>query len=178
MVEALLSANIQTWLIPLLLVHLGPVAVFAKVYAAAPMLILGRWRELAVSVALLAITAPLLPWSTFVGDLPLIAEYFRMQTPYAIPVQVFIALLPVAGAALWAVGRWNAAWLIVPAAAAQQWYYTTLVMPTRSSVVAFLVCIPIPGSGLLALFGLALSELLGRRRASRVEPRLAAEGPP
>ena len=69
LVECVLSANIQAWLIPLLFLRAGPLAVFAKIYAAAPLVLLGRWRQLAVTGALLALTLPILPWTTFVADL-------------------------------------------------------------------------------------------------------------
>ena len=55
--------------------------------------------------------------------------------------------------ALWVVGRERAAWLAVPAIwPAQQFYYGTLVMPTRSKVAAAIVAFPVAGSGAAALF--------------------------
>jgi hypothetical protein len=168
LVEAVLSGNIQTWLIPLVLWRGGAVAVLAKVYAVVPLVGLGRWRALAAASVVLVGSIPLLPWATFVADLPLVLGYYRDQAAYALPLWLIVAVSPVALWALWRVGWERAGWMAVPALAAQQWYYATFVMATRSPVAAAVACIPVAGSGLLALLALAFTVT---RAGSRTSPR-------
>ena len=58
---ALEAARIAV-LVPLILVGAGPLAAFLKIYAIVPIALTLRWRALLVTVALLLVTAPLLPW--------------------------------------------------------------------------------------------------------------------
>ena len=62
LVQSVISGNVQSLLVPLILVGAGPVAALLKVYAAVPLVILGRWRALIVLAGVLLITAPILPW--------------------------------------------------------------------------------------------------------------------
>ena len=70
------SGNVQAWLIPLMLSRMAPVAVLAKYYAAVPLVVLGQWRPLLVALGITVLTVPLLPWATFIDDLPIIADLF------------------------------------------------------------------------------------------------------
>jgi hypothetical protein len=154
--QAMLSANVQALLIPLILIGQGPLASFLKVYAAVPLAVLGRWRALFVAAIALVISAPVLPWATFFDRLPWITASLAEQTHYALPTAVLVAAVPFALIALAIVGRERAAWLVVPALwPSQQFYYGTLAMGARSAVAAALVALPVPGSGLLALLVLA-----------------------
>ena len=47
LVQACLSANVQTLIVPLILIPGGALAIIIKIYAGLPLLILGRWRSLA-----------------------------------------------------------------------------------------------------------------------------------
>ena len=62
----------------------------------------------------------------------------------------------------------RAAWL-APLALwpSQQYYYGTLVMPTRSQVAAAIVALPVTGSGLLAVAALSVLEWRDGRRIPR-----------
>jgi hypothetical protein len=162
LVEATVSGNLQTWLIPLILWRGRAVAVLAKTYAVVPLALLGRWRPLAVAAAMLVITAPLIPWVTFLEDLPLILGYYGDQAAYDLPLWLIVAVAPVALWALWRVGRERAAWMAVPALVAQQWYYATFVMATGSTLAAAVAALPVAGSGLLALIALGLRPDYGR----------------
>ena len=156
MTQALLSANIQTLLVPLLVVGQGSLATFLKVYAAVPMAILGRWRECLVTLVALVISAPVLPWGEFFDELPTITANLAEQTHYALPTPILVMAAPLALVALTSLKRDVAAWMAVPALwPSQQYYYGTLAMGTRSSLAAAIVAFPIPGSGLLALLVLA-----------------------
>jgi hypothetical protein len=182
LLEGVWSANIHIWLIPLLLTRAAPVAVFAKVYAVVPLVFLGRWRAQVATGALFLVTVPILPWATFIADLPAIAGYFGAQSHYALPLPVLLALAPFGLAALWLVGRERAGWMAVPAFAGYQWYYTTFVMATRSPVAAALAAVPVAGSGMLALLGLAMLRTWSARssatdRAARLSRSRQADRP-
>src|SRR4029077_453613 len=49
LVQACLSANVQTLIVPLILVPGGALAIIIKIYAGLPLLILGRWRSLLIA---------------------------------------------------------------------------------------------------------------------------------
>ena len=165
LVQCMLSANVQSLLIPLILLRAGPLATFLKIYAAVPLLFLGRWRALVVLIVLLVISIPVLPWATFLAESGVITQRLADQTRFALPTPFLIAATPIALIAMWVVGRERAAWLAVPALwPSQQYYYGSLAMGTRSGLAAALVALPVPGSGLIALLVLAAIEWRGGRR--------------
>ena len=59
------NANPQSLLIPLILLGAGPVAIFLKAYAVIPIALTLRWRALLVTAGALVVTAPFLPWATY-----------------------------------------------------------------------------------------------------------------
>lgn len=166
-----LSGNIQLLLLPLLLRGAGWAAGFLKIYAMVPVTILGQWRQLIIFALLLIATAPFLPWGTYISRFVEINAALAEQSHYGLTtVQSLILLVPALGA-MWVVGRERSAWLAVPALwPSQQWYYATLAMPARSQIVAFIIAIPISGSGTVALFALALLTLWQRRRLRDADP--------
>ena len=176
LVHSMLSGNVQALLVPLILLGAGPIAVLLKVYAGLPLLVLGRWRAVGITGLVMLVTVPLLPWESFIGQFPQISERLSEQSNYGLPTALLAILLPLALLALAVVGRERAAWLVVPAVwPAQQPYYGTLVLPTRSPLVTALVALPVPGSGLIALLVLAAvtwrSDRPERTRLRRVPVR-------
>ena len=166
LVQSVISGNVQSLLVPLILVGAGPVAALLKVYAAVPLIILGRWRALIVLAGVLLITAPILPWPAFLANLDEIGARLSSQNENGLPNLVLIVIAPAVLLALWVVGRERAAWLAVPAIwPAQQFYYGTLVMPTRSKVAAAIVAFPVAGSGAVALFVACAPYVAGTRSA-------------
>lgn len=165
LVQCLISGNVQTLLVPLILVGGGTLAVLFKIYAAVPLVILGRWWALLLAALILAATALVLPWAQYLGDLATINGRLVAQTKHYIPIEVVVVLAPLILAALAVVGRERAAWL-APLALwpAPQYYYGTFAMPLRSDIGAALVAFPVPGSGLLALSVLAALEWRNGRR--------------
>jgi hypothetical protein len=140
LVDAMWTGNIQAWLVPLILVGQGWLAVLAKVYAAVPLLILGRWRPLAIAVAIIIVTAPFLPWVSYLSQSGAIYGHLRDQAgglsapPYLIPLAVL---------ALIVMGRARAAWMTVPAIwPSTQWYYNTLAIPALTPIPAALMAVP------------------------------------
>lgn len=159
LIQTMVSANVHGLLIPLILLRAGPLAALLKAYAIPTLLIMGRWRAILVTAALVAITAPLLPWPVYFENAGLIAARLADQTKHHIPVAILIAISPAVMLALALVGRERAAWMAVLALwPSQQYYYGTLVLPARSQVAAAVIALPIPGSGILALGVLAAIE--------------------
>ena len=156
LVQCVLSANVHGLLVPLILLRGGPLAAFFKVYATIPLAILGRWRALAITGIALVVTAPLLPWAAYLGQFEAVSAHLAEQTKHHVPLALLVAIAPSVAVALTLVGRERAAWL-APLALwpSQQYYYGTLVMPTRSSVASAIVAVPVTGSGLLAVAALA-----------------------
>jgi hypothetical protein len=168
LVQSVISGNVQSLLVPLILGGAGPIAALLKVYAGVPLVILGRWRSLLVLTAVLVATAPILPWATFVAEYGTIAARLSTQNENGLPNSVLLALSPLVLVALWIVGRQRAAWLAVPAIwPAQQFYYGTLVLPTKSAIAAAIVAFPAAGSGTVALFVLAVITWREHRKAGR-----------
>jgi hypothetical protein len=160
LVQACLSANVQTLIVPLILIPGGALAIIIKIYAGLPLLILGRWRSLLIAAGAILVTVPFLPWGTYLGEFGLISQRLADQSKLTLPIGLLVLLSPLVVAALLVVGRERAAWLVVPAIwPSQQFYYGTIAMPSRSQVAAALIALPVPGNGLLALGVLALVTL-------------------
>ena len=166
LVQSVISGNVQSLLVPLILVGAGPVAALLKVYAAVPLIILGRWRALIVLAGVLLVTAPILPWQSFLANLDEIGARLSSQNENGLPNLLLVVIAPAVLLALWVVGRQRAAWLAVPAIwPAQQFYYGTMVMPTRSKIAAAIVAFPAAGAGTVALFVLAFITWRARGRS-------------
>jgi len=160
LVQSVLSANVQSLIVPLILINGGALAFILKIYAGLPLLILGRWRSLLVATGVLIVTAPVLPWATYVDQFGLISQRLADQSELTLPTGLLLLLSPLVVAALYVVGRERAAWLVVPAIwPSQQFYYGTIAMPARSQIALALIALPVPGNGLLALGVLAVVTL-------------------
>jgi len=191
LVQACLSANVQTLIVPLILLPGGALAVIIKIYAGLPLLILGRWRSLLLAAGAMMATVPLLPWGTYVSEFGVISQRLADQSKLTLPMGLLLLLSPLVVLALIVVGRERAAWLVVPAIwPSQQFYYGSIAMPSRSKIALALIALPVPGNGLLALGALALvtwgrgdrgalrSFAFGRRQDQRQpDPSLDWEGP-
>jgi hypothetical protein len=76
-------------------------------------------------------------------------------------------LIPPTLVALWIIGRDRAQWYVVPAVfPATQFYYVSLVLPAivGRPVLAALLAMPVPLMTPAVVIGLAVRELLERRR--------------
>lgn len=172
LVQCILSANIHGLLVPLILLRGGALAVILKIYAVVPLLILGRWVALAGAAVLIVITAPLLPWATYLAELGAISATLADQTKHHIPVLVLVLLSPLVVLSGAVVGRARGAWLVTLALwPSQQYYYGTLALATRSGLATAIVALPMTGAPIVALFALAVVEW---RRGTR--PTLVRRG--
>lgn len=138
-------------------------AVVTRVYAAVPLLVLGRWRGLVAAAAVGGATLPFLQWDRFVDQLPTIQATLSEQARGGLSAAVSPVLVVIAVAALLALGRRRAAWLAVPALWPDtQLYYASIAMPVLVDmpIVAFALATPlVPG---LIAGGLAAQAVVDR----------------
>ncbi|MBA2757118.1 MAG: hypothetical protein H0U37_06715 [Chloroflexi bacterium] len=151
--DSVMSGNPQGLLVPLILVGAGPVAAFLKVYALIPIVLTLRWRALLVTFGALLVTAPMLPWASYVAHLAELSTALTNQSSGGLSATAIPWLIPIAVVALIMCGREKAAWLAVPVVwPATQWYYSTLAVPALKGapVAAALMAINIPGATVAA----------------------------
>ena len=165
--QAIVPANPEPVVVACL-VAVGPVAnaiaPLVKIYAFAPLLGERRWRPIFACVALLAISAAVLPWGLFIHDLPIVTATLVAQTASLSAFDVPF-LLPIAVVGLAAVGLRRAGWLAVPVLWPHtQIHYAALSLPELSPLLAVGFSLPIPGAPPVALAAQALLE----RRQARV----------
>lgn len=147
------SGNLQTLLVPLILAGAGPLAAFLKLYALVPIALTLRWRAVLVTIGLLAITAPFLPWASYFAQFGALGQALVTQSDGGLSATAIPALIPVAIVALVLCGRERAAWLAVPVIwPSTQWYYATLAVPglRGAGAAAALMAVPVPGATVLA----------------------------
>ena len=161
--DAAWNGNPQNLLVPLILVGAGPLAVFLKIYAVVPIALTLRWRALVVTAVALAVTAPFLPWASYIERFGALSEALATQSDGGLSATALPWLIPIAVVALLFAGRERAAWLAVPALwPATQWYYSTLAVPALTPIAAAVIATPVPGAAVLA----AVIVALGRRNAN------------
>jgi hypothetical protein len=164
LIDGAWNANPQTLLVPLILVGAGPIAAFLKVYSIVPMALTLRWRALAITAALLLLTAPFLPWASYISQFSELSQVLATQSDGGLSATAIPWLIPIAVVALLLCGRERAAWLTVPVLwPSTQWYYSTLAMPALTSVAAALMALQVPGFAVVAA---AIAVAVERRRTS------------
>jgi hypothetical protein len=162
LVEALLVGNPDV-LVVALLVAAKPatdiVAAFLKVYAVLPIALLDRRRSIVWIALAVVVTAPFLPWASYVTHATQLVGVLNEQANGGRSALAYPLLVPIAIAALVVVGRRKAAWLIVPALwPATQHHYSVLALPASSRVMAAFLALPIPGAPVAAAVAGALTE--------------------
>ena len=171
LVDGIWNANVHVLVAPLLLLGLAPLAGVLKVYALAVPTIHGEWKSIALSGLVLVATIPILPWGTFLNELPAIVSQLSTQSRGGLSVTGFpppaaAALAVLAGAAIFIVGRERGAWFAVPVLwPSTQWYYSSTAIPGASSLAALVLAVPIGGGAFLALMVLAVETVVRRRSA-------------
>jgi hypothetical protein len=110
-------------------------AIAARLYAAVPLAVLGRWRGFAVAAAIVAVTAPFLDWPQYLRDFGSINEALTAQAKGGQSALAVPWLIPIAIVCLALLGRRRAAWLLVPALwPATQGYYGVIALPVIAEV--------------------------------------------
>lgn len=165
-VESGLAGNPEPVVLALLVsssTAFSAVAPLLKAYAIAPLLGERRWRPIAFSGVLVALTALILPWSQFIADAPTVTTTLANQTvglsAFSVPW-----LTPVAALGLLGLGVRRAGWLVVPTLWPHtQLHYATTAIPVMTPILAFGLSLPVPGAPALAVAAQALHEVLRRR---------------
>jgi hypothetical protein len=169
-IDAAWNGNPQSLLVPLILVGAGPLAALLKIYAVVPIALTLRWRALVLTAAALLVTAPFLPWASYIAQFGELSAALATQSDGGLSATAIPWLIPLAFVALVFAGRERAAWLAVPALwPATQWYYSTLAVPALTPLAAAVFAVPLPGAPVLG----ALIVALQRRNTSA--RRLAAD---
>jgi hypothetical protein len=179
-----IAAGTSAPLVLALLVRGGVIAdaaaVLIRVYAAIPLVLLGRWRSVAWAIVAIVLTAPFVAWFTYIADREHIAEVYARQIPGGYAAST--VLIPLAILGLIALGRRRAAWLIVPALwPHSQPYYATIAMPIIAEVplVALSLALPVPGLVAFGLVGEAITTWLSpKAHPKRPTPVSGAEPGP
>lgn len=176
--QAIVPANPEPVVVACL-VAAGPVAnaiaPLVKIYAFAPLVGERRWGPIVICVAVLAISAAILPWGLFIRDLPIVSDTLVAQatslSAFDVPVVLPFALIGLA-----AVGLRRAGWFAIPVLWPHtQVHYAALSLPEISPLLAVGFSLPIHGAPPVAL---AIQALLERRGArwSSVTTGVATQG--
>jgi hypothetical protein len=163
-IDGLYNANPHVFLVPLLVAGAAPIAVMVKIYAGLVPLVRGQVRAVLLSVGLVLVTAPFLPWAEYLAAWPSIVDALREQSDGGMSALAIPLLIPIGIAALILMGRERAAWWIVPVLwPSTQWYYASMVMPAATLLAAVVVAVPSPWSATVAA-ALVAGEVVYRRR--------------
>ena len=181
LLEGVFSANVQVPLTALLVLgglgaSLAPVL---KIYAFIPLALLGRYRALALSVALVAlaslITLPL--WPGYVADLGAITARLIHESGGGFSATATPLLLPaivIAITVLYWLDRPRAGWLAVPGLwPSSQFHYGTLYMPVADRWTVWLMAVPLGWMAPAVVILLAAVTLIRHRRHRGALPTLA-----
>jgi hypothetical protein len=125
---------------------LSGLAAVVKPYAGLVLLAERRWRAMMVAAVVTLVTLPLLPWGTFVSDLPHIAERLQVQSSTS---NAFgnVPLTLVAGVALLSMGVRRALWLATPVLwPSPQIYYAAMTLPVITPIIALCWALDFPGA--------------------------------
>lgn len=162
--------------------RLAWIAPFFKLYALAPIIGERRYRELFVAAGILAVTALILPWSSWFSQLPTITAHLKAVSPttsvYGNPIAMVIAIV-----ALLAIGLKRAGWLAVPALwPYTQAHYLAISVPALSPVLAIAWSFPHPAivvGGLVveALTRVGAHNIVLDRLPTRARARLRPDRP-
>jgi hypothetical protein len=199
LVDGIWNANPHVLVLPLLLLGLAPIATIVKLYAVVVPALRLEIRALALTAVALIVTAPFVPWSTFLAERQLISERLDLtagggSSVFGLPMPLLpigLAIAVVALVVLWRRDRERAAWLAMPAFWPwTQWYYSSQAIPgvadrpgegghRRSGTATVLVlaaaaailAAPIEGAPVVALAVVAFGEpLVAAIRRPRAAP--------
>jgi hypothetical protein len=167
-VEGLVVGNPNVIVVALLVAAIPAgdvIGTFLKAYGAVPLLFLNRQRSLHwVAVALL-VTAPFLPWLTYLSHAVELVNVLDVQSSGGRSALAYPVLVPFTIIALVLLGRRRAAWLTVPALwPATQFHYGVFALPVAGRLMAAILAVPLPGIPAVAVIVEAVAELWRRRR--------------
>jgi hypothetical protein len=174
--NGILAGNADVLIVALVLTRVplaGALASFLKIYALLPIAAERNWRALLTAGLLLMVSAPLLPWATYLAQSEQILATLDRQ---AIGISAYGIVWLMAGVSLGLlrVGVMRGGWLAVPALwPSTQLHYSTLALPalarghasrTAVFVAGFLLAPEVPWLPALAVLVLAIDAILQRLR--------------
>jgi hypothetical protein len=140
---------------------LSGLAAVLKPYAGLALVAERRWRALAVATVVTIMTVPLLPWATFIADLPHIASRLQIQS-FTSNAFGNVALMLVASIALLSMGIRRALWLATPVLwPSPQIYYAAMTLPVITPIVALCWTLDFPAA---MVVGVVLAAICHRLR--------------
>lgn len=146
-----------------------------KIYAIFPLISQGRWKAIAAGIAIVAATAPFLPWALWVANLPSIARAVELNA-HTTSVAGNVPLMMVGTIALVALGYRRAGWLVVPVLWPwTQPHYLAMSVPALTPTLAIIWSIPGPPP-LVTLAGVTLTAI-GFRLFPHLQPPSDATEP-
>ena len=183
LVDNLWNGNPQLFLVPLLISGAAWFAPIVKVYAIVPLIIQLRLRAVLISVAIILVTAPFLPWDLWIGRLSETSTLLSEQSQGGMSAWFFPVLVPFAAIALIAMGRQRASWWFIPALwPSTQWYYSLMAMPALTPLTAAILAAPVQGGPAVAAIVAALEIWWRARRRRRTgsghQPPAPSSGSP
>ena len=168
LVEGLLVGNPNVIVVALVVMGAplaDAAASFLKLYAVLPIALLKRTRSLIWVAVLFAITAPFLPWPSYVSHAVELVNVLNTQSSGGRSAIAFPLLIPFTILALVIVGRQRSAWLVVPALwPATQVHYSLLALPVAGRLMAGILAVPLPGAPVAAVLAEAVAVLWRRRQ--------------
>src|SRR5256885_649769 len=108
LVDGIFNANPHVLVLPLAVSGAAWLAPIVKIYAAPVLVIRRQFGAVAVAAVVLLMTAPFLPWGTFVRELPRITELLSTQSSGGLSAVAAPLLVIPAIAALCILGRGHA----------------------------------------------------------------------
>lgn len=172
--NSIVAGNLNAFIVLILVgapTALRWVAPVMKVYAIVPVIGLRDWRTLAIFSAVVVVTAPFLPWGTFIGSYAEINAALTQQSSGGHSAWGSPLLMVAGFLSLVAIGLPRAAWLAVPVLwPSTQIHYASLATPVaRPLVLAVLIALPTPYTTVLAVILFAFADRLqGRWPAFRI----------
>lgn len=148
-------------------VLLGPAGALAPMLRLQlALLLITNPRRLGGAVAAIAVTAPFLPWSEYLGQLPAIVARYASETGSASAFGTWLLLPTLAALGVLVVLDWRAAlWLVIPAVTPASGFYNgILALPLRHRWLAVVMAAPVAGAPAVATIVYASHRLLSRVR--------------
>ncbi|MBI2781884.1 MAG: hypothetical protein HYX55_08840 [Chloroflexi bacterium] len=138
-------------------------AVLTKIYVVLPLVLLNRWRGLALAAVAGVLSALFLDWPQFLGSLSHVSSVLKVQSQGGLSATVSPVLFLIAVLGLVALGRRRAAWLIVPALWPDtQLYYASIALPVIAGMPLVALAIASPSTPGFIAIGLGAQAVLDR----------------
>lgn len=148
-----------------------------KPYAALPLVAERLWRDLALGVAVMVLSLAVLPWGTFLSELPRIQAAFSNQA-FGSNATADPRLFVIAVIALASLGLRRALWLATPVLSpVAQIHYAAMTLPVLTPLLALFWAVQVPGAIVAGIVVVAIWERLGPAGRSTTSSASAASAP-